>query len=89
MIFLSFTIDKFMIIVYTIYRMKFLTRTSLYELSMEGRMLVLRKKGLKKGESSKVKIGEEFRGDRLEILSGRAVLSLKDEVVLSTSSIQI
>jgi len=81
-------LDNFMVMVYNINTMNFLTETSLYEVSIEGRKLVVRKKGLRKGKSSKVEIGQEFYGDQLAIRQGKVMLFSGGKMVLQTSQIQ-
>ena len=86
---LSFSIDKFIAIVYNTNRMKvakFETQTSVYELTKEGNIYILRKKKIKRGKTSSVQAGEESRGDKV-VFTRTCTLFMGDKPVIQTSVI--
>lgn len=66
------------------------TETSVYELTLDQntKELVLIKKNIERGKSSKVKPGEEFRGTRVEINHRGLTLYKGNKRVIKTSSLK-
>jgi len=70
-------------------RLKIETKTSVYELTLDQntKELVLTKKQIKQGKSSRVEPGREFRGTRVEINPFGLTLYKFHEPVISTSAL--
>ncbi len=65
---------------------EFETRSSFYELTKEGNIYILRKKKVKRGKTSSVPAGTEYRGDEV-VLGRECVLSMNGKRVIRTSTI--